>query len=212
MTAVYTINNLIHTYHDGRGPALILPELTVRKGAILGLAGPNGTGKSTLLKILAFLMAPTRGTILFNEAPVPDDPTLLRRRATLMLQNPLLLRRSVFENTAYGLRVRKDVKQLRARVREALELVGLAPEEFASRPRHMLSGGEAQRVALASRLILKPEVLLLDEPTSNLDVLSATRIRQAVLKARELWGTTIVAASHDHEWLADLADDSLPLG
>ena len=100
---------------------------------------------------------------------------------------------------------------MKARVHEALAWVGLNSRDFADRPWYALSGGEAQRVALASRLILKPDVLLLDEPTANVDAMSAQLIKDAALKARQEWGTTLIIASHDWQWLHEVADSTLHL-
>jgi tungstate transport system ATP-binding protein len=96
-------------------------------------------------------------------------------------------------------------------VDKALSYVGLDGKEFAQRPSYALSGGEAQRVALAARLILKPEVLLMDEPTANVDAVSAQLIQDAALKAQRDWGTTLVIASHDWQWLYEVSDTVLHL-
>jgi tungstate transport system ATP-binding protein len=119
------------------------------------------------------------------------------------------MRRTVFRNIVYGLKARGDLDIDRDKVFEALEMVGLPGEVFARRQWYELSGGEAQRVALAARLILQPEVLILDEPTASVDAASVQRIKEASLMARKEWGTTLVIASHDHEWLQEVCDETL---
>jgi tungstate transport system ATP-binding protein len=119
------------------------------------------------------------------------------------------LHRSVFDNVAYGLKIRGDSRDMKTRVHESLELVGLAPENFARRKWSALSGGEAQRVALAARLVLRPEVLLMDEPTASVDANSARLIKEASLKARSEWSTTIVVVTHDWQWLYETCDSVL---
>jgi tungstate transport system ATP-binding protein len=116
------------------------------------------------------------------------------------------MKRTVLNNVAYGLKIRRDLDRLEPRAHLALNWVGLDAGEFSKRPSYALSGGEAQRVALAARLILKPEVLLLDEPTASIDALSAQLIKDAALKARSEWGTTLVIASHDWQWLYGVCD------
>jgi tungstate transport system ATP-binding protein len=130
------------------------------------------------------------------------------RGIILLPQEAYLLRRTVFDNIAYGLRLRKRNGDLQASVREGLAMVGLDPA-FAERRWHELSGGEAQRVALAARLVLRPACLLLDEPTASVDMKSGLLIQQAVLQAREQWGTTLVIASHHRSWLHDICDQLL---
>ena len=208
-TSIYRIENLVHHY-NGR-PVLQLDGFSVDKAAILGLVGPNGSGKSTLLKLLAFVDRPSQGQIRFNgkpEAPFSDG---VRFQVTLLTQEPYLLKRSVFDNIAYGLRIRHGRKNFRSQVADALCMVGLDPDAFMHRKWNELSGGEAQRVALAARLTLKPEVLLLDEPTAGVDGASAQMIREAALNARKEWGTTLVIASHDREWLHEVCDDVIHL-
>ncbi len=202
---IYVVRDLIQRYAEA--PVLSVPSLDVAPGAIVGLVGPNGAGKSTLLKLLAFVEHPVSGEIRFQgriEAPFSDR---VRSQVTLLTQEPYLLRRTVYKNVAYGLRIRGiSGAELENRVTEALRWVGLAPADFMARPGHALSGGEAQRVALAARLVLRPLVLLLDEPTASVDAASAQQIRAAALKARETWGTTLIIASHDWGWLHDVCD------
>jgi len=206
---IYKIENLTHRYAGKT--ALKIESLTIDKGNITGVAGPNGSGKSTLIKILAFLLSPSEGKIYFNGNVTDLADRRNRLEATLLLQDPYLLKRSVFENVAYGLRLRRETSNLKERVYEALEYVGLAPDDFAERSWRQLSGGEAQRVALASRLALKPKVLLLDEPLVSVDEASAERIKQASVKARSDWGTSLVIISHDSNWLNETADRVLNL-
>jgi tungstate transport system ATP-binding protein len=205
--AMYEVSHLRHRYADQT--VLEISDLRIRQGSIVGLVGPNGSGKSTLLKILAFLEPPSEGRVRFNGRKAHIDDPAIRHQVTLLLQDPYLLKRSVFDNVAYGPRVRGEATGLRQRVEEALVWVGLAPASFASRGWHELSGGEAQRVALASRLILRPRVLLLDEPTASVDAASAQLIQEASVRAREEWGTTLVIASHDLQWLHKVCDEVL---
>ena len=206
---VYKIDNLLHSYNHN--PVLTIDQLTVEPASILGLVGPNGSGKSTLLKLMAFIFKPTRGQILFRgRSALPFDEAV-RSQVTLLTQEPYLMKRTVFKNVAYGLKVRGASKDWSRPVHDALEMVGLDPQRFSRRPWEELSGGEAQRVALAARLVLRPKVLLLDEPTANVDAASSERIRSASLRARDEWGTTLVIASHDREWLYDVCDEVVHL-
>jgi tungstate transport system ATP-binding protein len=198
------IQGVRHSY-NGR-LVLDIPELEIAKGSITGLAGPNGSGKSTLLRIMALAERCAEGTVLFEGKP--PHPGNSGRSISMLPQEAYLLRRTVFDNIAYGLRLRKRTSNLEAAVAKGLELVGLATS-FAQRRWHELSGGEAQRVALAARLVLRPSCLLLDEPTASVDVKSGLLIQQAILHAREQWGTTLVVASHYRSWLHDICDQLL---
>ena len=128
----------------------------------------------------------------------------------MLSQEPYLLKRSVQANVSYGLKIR-GMSDTRHPVRRALEKVGLDPARFSQRSWRELSGGEAQRVALAARLVLKPKVLLLDEPTANVDRESSELILRAVLDARNQWGTTLIIISHQLTWLRQIADHILAL-
>lgn len=206
---MYQVDGLEHRY--AVQPVLRVETLTVSRSAIVGLIGPNGSGKSTLLKLLGFIEKPSRGEILFKGRPAAPFSNAARFQVTLLSQESYLMRRSVFKNIAYGLELRGDRGNLRARVAEALAWVGLPEEFFAGRQWNELSGGEAQRVALAARLVLRPEVLLLDEPTASVDAVSVEQIKAAALKARSEWGTTLLIASHDWQWLYEVCDEVLQL-
>ena len=132
-TPLYEIHNLRQSYEKGR-PNLDIAELSIDAGCVTGVVGPNGGGKSTLLKVLAFLI-PASGEIIFDGLPAAGREREIRREVTYLLQESYLLKRSVFENVAYGLRLRGAEKRLiDTRVRESLRAVGLAPDEFATRP------------------------------------------------------------------------------
>lgn len=205
----YEISSLTHFYNDN--PVLDIRHLEIADSSIVGLVGPNGSGKSTLLRLLGLIERPTRGKIRFNGRSAEPFSDETRFQITLLPQEPLLMKRSVFKNVSYGLKLRGKYENLGDRVGEALSLVGLSEEVFARRPWYALSGGEIQRVALAARLALKPEVLLLDEPTASVDAVSAQLIKEAALRARQEWGTTLVVASHDWQWLYEICDNMLHL-
>jgi len=201
---IYHIRNLRHCYNSH--PVLDIPELAIDKSAIVGLMGPNGSGKSTFLRMLGFIDIPGAGEILYKGKPEkPFSPAVLSH-VSLLPQKPYLMKRSVWKNILYGLQLRKEIENPEQRGFEALQRVGLDPVQFRNRHWHELSGGETQRVALAARLALRPEVLLLDEPTASVDGASIQQIREVTLQARAEWGTTLVIASHDLQWLHEVCD------
>ncbi|MBU4054733.1 MAG: energy-coupling factor ABC transporter ATP-binding protein [Proteobacteria bacterium] len=206
---MYKIHSLEHIYAEKT--VLQVEQLEIPQGAIVGLSGPNGSGKSTLLKLLGIIEKPSRGEVLYNGFSVGPFSKQARFQITLLPQEPILMKRSVFNNVAYGLKLRGEKKPFASEVKKALLRVGLAFDEFAQRPWYALSGGEAQRVALAARLALEPKVLLLDEPTAAIDGASAQLIKDAAFNARNQWGTSLVIASHDHPWLNEVCDDVLHL-
>lgn len=207
---IYEIKNLTHSY--GNGPqTLDIDYLRINEGSVTGIVGPNGSGKSTLLKILAFLEPYVSGSFSFGGVDHAGDVVGVRKNITYLLQNPYLLKRSVFENIAYGLRLRGETENLNKRVHDSLERVGLSPSKFENRPWYRLSGGEVQRVALASRLVLQPKVLMLDEPTANVDESSALLVKEAAVSAWKEWGTTVIVATHDLPWLTEVSTDIISL-
>ncbi len=171
---------------------LQVERMALRAGGIAALVGPNGAGKSSLLEVLAFLL-PARGTVRFFGSEPPPGPDA--RLVGLLPQRPYLFDTSVEANVGWGLRARGVSRRERTgRVRAALEEVGLSG--FGGRRARALSGGEAQRVALARLLVLEPRVLLLDEPFNHLDPESRERI-EAVVEERARQGVTVVMATHD---------------
>ena len=208
MTALLELKDVVHDY--GGRQALLVDDLRLEPGSILGVAGANGAGKSTLLRIMALLERPTQGRVLFDGQALRGDLTPARRQVALLQQSPFLLERPVLDNLVYGLKVRGDTRDLTARAEKALAWVGLAPD-FLPRRSRKLSGGEAQRVALAARLLLEPRALLLDEPTASLDEESRRAILDAALTARHEHGMALCVVSHDHDWLDDISDKVLTL-
>ena len=206
---VYELENIQRAY-DGQ-PVLTIDHWTAEEGTVSGVVGPNGSGKSTLLSLLGFVSTPSRGVIRFKGQPAEPFSDSVRGRVAMLPQDAYLLKRSVYRNVAYGLKISKQKNGDKACVHTALEMVGLDPSVFARRPWFALSGGEARRVALAARLALQPEVLLLDEPTVSVDAASAQMIKAATSHARQQWGTTLIITSHDTEWLADISDSLLHL-
>jgi len=207
---IYEVKKLTHSY--GKGPqTLDIDYLRINEGSVTGIVGPNGSGKSTLLKILAFLEPYAGGPLFFGGVDPSGGMVDIRKNVTYLLQNPYLLKRSVFENIAYGLRLRGETEDLNKRVHDSLARVGLSPSKFANRPWYRLSGGEVQRVALASRLVLQPKVLILDEPTANVDESSALLVKEATVSAWKEWGTTVIVATHDLPWLTEVSTDIISL-
>ena len=218
---IYELKDIKHTYGREmpgmtRKHALVVDHLAISKSCITGLTGPNGSGKSTLLKLMAFAFKPTTGTVYLNGKAAFPFTRNVRFNVTLLTQEPYLLKRTVFHNIFYGMKLRGLHRQLTKaeqehRISEAMEQVGLDFSSFAHRRWNELSGGEAQRVAMAARLVLRPQVLLLDEPTASVDVESADLIRKAANTALQMWGTTIIVASHDRNWLHGMCDTHLRL-
>ncbi|MEZ4675804.1 MAG: phosphate ABC transporter ATP-binding protein [Caldilineaceae bacterium] len=195
MNAIYEITQLTKAY-NGRS-VLQIEEFAIFAGEILALIGPSGAGKSTLLRLLNFLEAPTSGEIHFGGQRFSAHqamPLTQRRQVTTVFQRPALLHRTVAANVRYGLQLR-GTGGTAAVVTQALTTVGLA--QLANQPAHTLSGGEAQRVALARAIVVNPAVLLLDEPTANLDPYNVKLIEESVLQRNREVGCTVVVVTHN---------------
>lgn len=192
------------------GKAEILQEidLTVERGEILGLIGPTGSGKTTLLRLVDLLDRPSSGRILFDGREVSQRPEreklCARRKMAMVFQKPVMFKAGVEENVSYGLRMRGrvDATGVKEKVKEALAAVGLSGYEC--RDANTLSGGETQRIALARALVLQPELLLLDEPTANLDPGSAASI-DSLLQSLAGSRTAVILATHNMQQCRKLA-------
>jgi tungstate transport system ATP-binding protein len=174
-------------------------NLKVEQGEVLALIGPTGAGKTTLLRLLDLLEIPSSGHIYFDGMEVTNNKNRrlrLRRRMSFVLQKPVVFNMSVYDNVACGLRWRREKEAaIRQGAGSALELVGMTA--YQSRNARTLSGGETQLVAIARALAVAPEVLLLDEPTANLDPVSAAKIEKVLAHIIGERKTTVIMATHD---------------
>ncbi|MGB5103149.1 MAG: ATP-binding cassette domain-containing protein [Steroidobacteraceae bacterium] len=183
---------LANVSYDAGGKRLLdSVDLTLDHGPRTVVLGPNGAGKSVLLRLCHRLLRPTAGEVRFNGPETVEG----RRRHAMVFQRPVMLRRSALANVAYGLMLAGVPRGARLRTAEgALERVGL--RHLASQPARVLSGGEQQRLALARAWALRPELLLLDEPTANLDP-SATQAIESAIQSMHAAGSKIVLVTHN---------------
>jgi tungstate transport system ATP-binding protein len=206
---IYDLKNLKKVY-DGR-TVLDLKELSLEKGKVLGLLGPNGAGKTTLLEILAFLSTPSSGEVWFERERVNfsnGNLIELRRKVVLVQQQPILFTSTVSKNVEFPLIIRKTPKGKRnGIVEELLELVGMGGFRHAKAQR--LSGGETQRVAMARALACSPEVILLDEPTSNVDVENQVAIEQIIAEINRTKGISVIFTTHNMLQASKLAQETV---
>jgi tungstate transport system ATP-binding protein len=172
-------------------------NLGIGEGEIFALLGPSGSGKTSLLKIMALIENPTNGEVYYNGEKVTEkNMQQTRMQATMVFQKTVVFDTTVFKNITYGLRLRRmPESQIRKEVGEALRLVGLVG--FEKRAAKNLSGGEQQRVALARALTLKTKLVLLDEPTANLDPRNASIIEDIIESVNRMSKTTFVMATHN---------------
>ena len=180
-------------------------SLDIADGEFLVLLGPSGCGKTTTLRMIAGFIEPSAGRIAFGSHDVTELPPYRRNTGLVFQGYALFPHLSVFENVAFGLRMRKlDKASVERRAREALRLVRL--EELAARMPRQLSGGQQQRVALARALVIEPEILLLDEPLSNLDAKLREEVRLEIRQLQRRLGLTTVMVTHDQEEALSVAD------
>lgn len=171
-------------------------SFALEKGTFFSIIGPSGSGKTTLLRLIDGLEFPDSGTIRICGVPLTEENARsIRQRIGMVFQNPVLFNASVYENVAYSLRFRGiSGSGLSERVHRILKTVQL--EGLEKRNALSLSGGEAQRVALARALVYDPDLLLLDEPTANLDPVNSLIIEEVLKEANSL-GKTIVLVTHN---------------
>ena len=216
MADAFKLENISFDYEGI--PAICSLSLQIAQGERVALLGPNGSGKSTLLRILDGLYFPTAGSVFFHESEINRE-TLngeqfafdFRRRVALVFQNPdvQLFNPSVFDEVAYGpLQMQWTKEEVIRRVDETLAFMALS--HLRDRAPYRLSGGEKKRVALASVLVLDPEVLLLDEPTVTLDPRSQSQVVDLIQQWKGS-SKTVVTATHQLEIVEDIADRVLVL-
>lgn len=195
MSVMVELNNITKKY--GTITALNDVSLKIPRGEVFTLMGPNGSGKTTFLKILACIEKPTKGEVYLDGELVGDrNVPKLRLKSTMVFQKTVLFNTTVSNNIAYGLKLRGFSKRaINERVGNVLKLVKL--EGYEKRAAKKLSGGEQQRVSLARALALRTKLLLLDEPTANLDQRNTSIIEAAISQIRQETNTTIVLATHN---------------
>lgn len=207
------IENLVFRYERRRPPVINQFSLQLAKGEIIGMLGKSGSGKSTILRLIAGLDIPEQGEIVINERTIVDAQVCIppeKREIGMVFQDYALFPHlTVAANITFGLQrwSRADRKK---RLKEMLELVQLEP--FARRYPHELSGGQQQRVALARALAPQPSLLLMDEPFSNLDTELKGTIRRelrAILRQAKM---TCLFVSHDEDDIAAICDDAIRVG
>jgi tungstate transport system ATP-binding protein len=208
---LYSIKNLIKKYNDRT--VLNIPALELEENYIYTLSGPNGAGKTTLLNILGFLTTPSPGQILFKNIPVKfNEKNLqkLRKSVILVNQHPILFSSTVYKNIEFGLKIRKIPSKKRKKIIESsLDLVGMKKFIFADA--RFLSGGETRRVAIARALACDPNVLLLDEPTADLDLESQLTIENIIHDIHRTNNITIVYCTHNLSQAARLSKHNINL-
>jgi ABC-type Fe3+/spermidine/putrescine transport system ATPase subunit len=204
MTRV-TLDRLTKAYTAAGHPAVDHLSLEIEPGEIVALLGPSGCGKTTTLKMIAGLLDPSEGDVLFDGQSVRGVPAEKRNSVMVFQEHALFPFMSVGQNVGFGLQVRGvERKQIEKKVDEMLELVQL-PGIARRRPQE-LSGGQRQRVALARALVTEPKLLLLDEPLANLDAHLRDEMRALILDIQDRTGITTVIVTHDQQEAVLLAD------
>jgi tungstate transport system ATP-binding protein len=181
----------------GERTVVSVEALEIYEGEVLAILGPNGAGKTTLFRLLALLEKADAGSVFYNGKPVNIHDLAARRRTAAVFQRPLLFQGSVEDNIRFGLRFRRTPRaEVKTKIQRTLELMGIT--HLAGADMRTLSGGEMQRVALARALALEPEILFLDEPTSNLDVHVRRRFREDLRRVVDSLSATVVIITHEH--------------
>jgi len=194
---------MIEAYNLGQkyGGRYVLRDVNLKigRGEVFAVIGPTGAGKTTLLRLLDLLEMPASGKVHFDGVDVTSsgqERLRVRRRMSFVQQKPVVFAMSVYDNVACGLRWRREKDEvIRQRVEGALKLVGMT--DYRDRNAKTLSGGETQRVAIARALATQPELLLLDEPTANLDPVSVSKVEEVLAHIVGEHKMTVVMATHD---------------
>jgi iron(III) transport system ATP-binding protein len=180
-------------------------ELEIEEGEFFTLLGPSGCGKTTTLRIIAGFIEPDQGELYFDDKCITDLPAHKRNTGMVFQDYALFPNLNVYDNVAYGLKARKmDRKELDKKVHSVLDKVEL--QEFEKKSPGVLSGGQQQRVALARALVVEPEVLLMDEPLSNLDANLRIHMREIIKHLQKEVGITTILVTHDQEEAISISD------
>ncbi|HZK39983.1 MAG TPA: ATP-binding cassette domain-containing protein [Atribacterota bacterium] len=209
---IFKVRDLKKVYNNKI--VLDVDNLNFQEGKIYAIVGPNGSGKTTLLNILNLLEKPDEGQIFFYDQEITNksnkDTLEIRRKITLVNQDPFLFHSTVYDNIVYGLKIRSiPPKVQKSRIRSALNIVGLSG--FKDRKANQLSGGEAQRVVIARALVIEPEILFLDEPTTSIDQKHIDVVERVIKKIKKEIKTTVIFTTHDLSQAYRLADEVISL-
>ncbi len=208
---IISTKNLSYTYQFGAVEKAALVDVTmeIERGSCVAIIGVTGCGKSTLIQQFNGLLTPTSGSVIVDGIPITrgQDLHTLRQRVGMLFQMPetQLFESTIYADVAFGPRRMKLSKyEVRSRVLQALETVGLPPQEFATRSPFELSGGQMRRVALAGVLAMQPSILILDEPTTGLDADARSEFYYYLRRVQQKKGVTIILVSHDMTEVATL--------
>ncbi len=208
---IFSMDEISKSY--GTRTVLDIPRMELEQDKIYAVLGPNGAGKTTLLRILNLLDLPDTGQLKFmgQDIRVNQHERLdIARQMCMVFQKPHMFRTTVYKNVAYGLKLRQTPPaEIKQKVDETLEFVGLG--EFHGRLATTLSGGESQRLALARALALQPRVLLLDEPTANLDPTTVQMIEEIIRNYQAKYHMTVIIVTHNLFQAQRIADECILL-
>lgn len=197
--------NNIRVSYDGKQNILEDLSISMEKGELVSLLGPSGCGKTTTLRVIAGLVSPDDGSFMLNDQELVKVPVHKRNFGMVFQSYALFPHLTIAENVAFGLKLRKESKaEIAKKVADMLAICGL--EQLGERYPKQLSGGQRQRVALARALVIQPELLLLDEPLSNLDAKLRVQMRIEIKRIQQQLGITTVFVTHDQEECFSISD------